>query len=68
MDSVREQQTKPGGASKKAILKIREAKQIAESFDKKGINNAIVQYQFEIADKDEESCFKGLYDALNQLF
>eukprot|EP00347_Sterkiella_histriomuscorum_P021764 403332846 len=53
---------------KKAIKKIRDAQLIADSFDKKGINNAIVQYQFEMADKEEENCFKGLYEALNGFF
>ncbi|CDW76164.1 UNKNOWN [Stylonychia lemnae] len=60
-----QQQQQP---QKKAIKKIRDAQQIADSFDKKGIGKAIVQYQFEMADKEEENCFKGLYDALNQFF
>ncbi len=45
-----------------------EAQQIADSFEKKGLNKAIVQYQFELADKEEENCFKDLYDTLNGFF
>ncbi len=53
----------PGSQQERPDIRI-DRRHIKGPIEKKGL----VQYQFEMADKEEENCFKGLYDALNQLF
>ena len=48
--------------------KLKEAQSKAQNYDKKGLQKAIVQYQFELNDKEEENCFNDLYEQLNELF
>ncbi len=55
------------GKKNSKCVKIEEAKQVAQELDKRGLDNAIIQYQFEVADKDEETCFNDLYNMLDNL-
>lgn len=48
--------------NKGSINRIREARQKAEQMVGRDGNNAVFQYQFEMQNKEEESCLKDLYD------
>jgi allophanate hydrolase subunit 2 len=53
--------------NKGSVNRIREAKMKAEMLINSQGNNQIFQYQFELQNQEEETCFKNLYDCLSDL-
>jgi hypothetical protein len=43
------------------------AKKKADTYKKQGLQNAIFQHQFEMREKEEENCFKDLFETLNDM-
>ena len=53
------------GEKKKSVNRMTAAKERAMQIRKQGVDNAIIQKQFELQDKEEENCFLNLFDELN---
>ena len=53
------------GEKRRPLSKMAAAKEHALRISRQGMDNAIIQKQFELQDKEEENCFLNLFDELN---